>query len=68
MVPEFANDCSIDVSFCPPVGCNASAASVYDDDPVLCSIVGDDDTKIEEVAVRKVETTECCSEHAGEGS
>ena len=49
-------------------GPDAPAASIYDDDDMLCSIVGQPDTEIIEVAIRKIETTACCFEHAVEGS
>ena len=49
-------------------GVDAPAASIYDDDEMLCSMLCEPDTEIIAVAIRKIETAGCCYEYAVEGS
>ena len=53
--PELAPDFGSAIWFLPlPVTVDASAASIYDDDEMLCSTLGQQSTEVKEVTIRQI--------------
>ena len=53
--PELEHDFGINLGFLPMlVKADASAASIYDDDEMLCSIPGHQSTEIKEVTIGQI--------------
>ena len=52
-LPKVAHDCGVEMRFLPQcVTVDAPAASIYDDNEMLCSILGQLSSEIKEVTVR----------------